>query len=124
MEKEEIVNLRYPHTVRITRLICGKADEADPFAPPGAPLQDMADVLYEGAGRSYTETTTQGNQTVDENKRKASIPVRYDAWGSGRKPTDGDTITAVIGSNVEEGVVYDCESDNNRTIVYWYLRRV
>lgn len=124
MEKAEIENLRYPHMVRISRLTAGRGDVENPFADAVAPLQDVVAVLYDGMGRSYTETTTQGNQTVDENKRKASIPVRYDAWPAGLKPTDGDTITATIGNNTEEGVVYDCESDNNRTVVYWYLRRV
>ena len=61
---------------------------------------------------------------MDENKRKASIPVRFDEWDAGRKPLDGDTIYATVGNNTEVGMVKDCEPDNNRTVVYWNFRRV
>lgn len=82
------------------------------------------DVLYDGEGRVFTDTTTEGNNRVDENKRKASIPVRYDEWDAGRKPLDGDMVYATIGNNTEVGMVKDCESDNNRTLVYWDYTRV
>lgn len=80
--------------------------------------------LYNGIGRSFTDTTTNGNVEVDTNKRKASIPMRFDKWGSGKLPLDGDTIYATVGENTERGRVRDCEPDNNRTVVYWDFIRV
>ena len=124
MEKVEIINERYPHDVRITRIIPGKGIDDNPFADEDAPLEDGIEVLYEGIGRSYTDTTTTGNKIVDENKRKVSIPVRYDEWGSREKPLDGDRVFVRIGECEEEGVVDDCEADNDRTVVYWTLKRV
>lgn len=123
MIKEDIVNYRYPHTISITRTIPGKGDEDNPFSDVEN-IEDETLILYDGEGRSFTDTTTEGNSGVDENKRKASIPVRFDEWEEGKKPTDGDIINAVIGNNTETGIIYDCESDNNRTLIYWNLRRV
>lgn len=116
MEKPNIINERYPHLVKIVRVIT----DDDPF-------NDNAEqeiVLYENKGRSYTQTTTEGDKIVDENKRKASIPVRYDEWDANKQPLDGDMIYVTIGNNTEVGIVKDCEPDNNRTVVYWNLRRV
>lgn len=147
MLKEEINNPRYPHTIRIVRVVKkevvkddiapqeGYADPDDPLAGQDAELSksdgdaEMTVVeeeiaLYEGKGRSYTDTTTYGDGTVDRNKRKASIPVRYDVWDAGRKPLDGDTIYATVGKNTEVGMVRDCEPDNNRSVVYWDFVRV
>ena len=125
MRKANIINPRYPHTIKIVRVLVGKADENDPFADDDAKVgEDTEIVIYEGEGRSYTDTTTEGGKNVDENKRKASIPVRYDEWGAGRCPLDGDTIYATIGNNTEVGIVKDCEPDNNRTVVYWEYIRV
>lgn len=116
MLKQRIVNERYPHGIRIVRI----EENANPFSN-----EDRSEiVLYEGKGRSYTDTTTEGDNNVDENKRKASIPVRFDEWDAGRKPLDGDTIYATVGNNTEVGMVKDCEPDNNRTVVYWNFRRV
>lgn len=120
---DEIINERYPHDILIKRVVPGRVDAENPFSD-SASLEDVEAVVYDGEGRSFTDTTTEGNNYIDENKRKASIPVRYDEWSAGSKPTDGDLIRVTIGSNVEDGVVYDCESDNNRTLVYWNLRRV
>lgn len=125
MEKENIRNQRYPHIIKIVRKAVVKSDPDDPFADDDAPVGDGEDiVLYNGEGRSYTDTTTVGDKYVDQNKRKASIPVRYDEWGAGRCPLDGDTIYATIGNNTEVGIVKDCEPDNNRTVVYWEYIRV
>lgn len=125
MEKENIRNPRYPHIIKIVRNVVGKADPNDPFADDDAPVgKDKETILYYGEGRSYTDTTTEGDKRVDENKRKASIPVRYDEWDADRCPLDGDLIYATVGNNTEVGIVKDCEPDNNRTVVYWNLRRV
>ena len=125
MRKANIRNPRYPHTIKIVRVLVGKADENDPFADDDAKVgEDTEIVIYEGEGRSYTDTTTEGGKNVDENKRKASIPVRYDEWVAGKCPLDGDTIYATVGNNTEKGMVKDCEPDNNRTVVYWNLTRV
>ena len=120
---DEIINERYPHGILIRRVVPGRVDAENPFSD-SASLEDVESVVYDGEGRSFTYTTTEGNNYIDENKRKASIPVRYDEWDAVSKPTDGDLIRVTIGNNVEDGVVYDCESDNNRTLVYWNLRRV
>ena len=125
MEKENIRNQRYPHLIKIVRNVVGKADPDDPFADDDAPVgEDNEIVLYNGEGRSYTDTTTVGDKYVDQNKRKASIPVRYDELVAGRCPLDGDTIYSTIGNNTEVGIVKDCEPDNNRTVVYWEYIRV
>ena len=125
MEKENIRNPRYSHLIKIVRKVVGKADPDDPFADNDAPVgEDKEIILYNDEGRSYTDTTTVGDKYVDQNKRKASIPVRYDEWGAGRCPLDGDTIYATIGNNTEVGIVKDCEPDNNRTVVYWEYTRV
>ena len=121
MEKSEIINKRYPHVVKITRKGVGEGIEDNPFAKD---VEPETEVLYEGEGRSYTDTTTEGDKWVDENKRKASIPVRYDEWGAGKQPLDGDEIEVLIGSNREVGIIKDSEPDNNRTVVYWNFRRV
>lgn len=124
MEKENIRNPRYPHIIKIVRVIPGKGDEDNPFADDDADIEDKEIVIYEGKGRSFTDTTTEGDKKVDENKRKASIPVRYDEWDAGRCPLDGDTIYSTVGNNTEKGMVKDCEPDNNRTLVYWDFTRV
>ena len=119
MRKPNIINERYPHFVRIVR-VDKKSDEENPFADE----EEKAITLYEGPGRSYTDTTTEGDKNVDENKRKSSIPVRFDEWDAQRKPLDGDMIYSTVGNNTEIGMVKDCEPDNNRTVVYWNFRRV
>lgn len=124
MLEEVTENERYPHDVVITRVIPGRGDEDNPFAEDDAPVVDAEDVLYDGIGRVYTDTTTTGDAQVDENKRKVSIPVRFDEWGEEDFPLDGDLIECRIGNHTEHGIVKDCEADNNRTVVYWSLRRV
>ena len=61
MRKANIRNLRYPHTIKIVRVLVGKADENNPFADDDAKVgEDTEIVIYEGEGRSYTDTTTEG----------------------------------------------------------------
>lgn len=136
MRKEFINNPRYPHQIRIVRISPTQSNnvstpisgDEDPFAVVDENqtlCQCGKDItLYDGEGRSFTDTTTNGMGQVDVNKRKASIPVRYDKWEKGRVPLDGDTIYAVVGNNTEVGRVRDCEPDNDRTIVYWEFVRV
>lgn len=128
MLEEEIINPRYPHTIKIVRITTNiksvDADDDDPLAEESTEEVQAEETLYEGVGRSYTDTTTNGNVEVDTNKRKASIPVRYDKWEKGKLPLDGDTIYATVGNNTEIGRVRDCEPDNNRTVVYWDFVRV
>lgn len=137
MRKEVVNNPRYPHVIKIVRMTDvqvsvvneSELDSEDPFATnttstPHAKTEKKEVVLYEGKGRSFTDTTTNGMGKVDINKRKASIPVRYDKWEAGKLPLDGDTIYTTVGNNIEEGRVRDCEPDNDRTIVYWELVRV
>lgn len=128
MLEEEIINPRYPHTIKIVRVTTNiksvDADDDDPLAEEVTEEVQAETVLYESIGRSYTDTTTNGNVEVDTNKRKASIPVRFDKWEKGKLPLDGDTIYATVGNNTETGRVRDCEPDNNRTVVYWDFVRV
>lgn len=127
MLEEEITNPRYPHTINIVRVntnTSGVVDDDDPLAEPTYKNTPAEEMLYQGIGRSYTDTTTNGNVEVDTNKRKASIPVRFDKWEKGKLPLDGDTIYATVGNNTEIGRVRDCEPDNNRTVVYWDFIRV
>lgn len=137
MRKEVISNPRYPHTIKIVRILekvvpvenASEIENEDPFASntasnPQTKTEREEVILYEGCGRSFTDTTTNGMGKVDINKRRASIPVRYDKWEAGRQPLDGDTIYATVGNNTEEGRVRDSEPDNDRTIVYWELVRV
>ena len=79
-------------------------------------------VVYEGIGRSYTDTTTTGDAKVDSNKRKASIPVRFDEWNS-LIPMSGDVLIAVKGNITEEWEVKDFEPDNNRSVIYGEMNR-
>ena len=137
MRKEVISNPRYPHTIKIVRILekvvpvenASEIEDEDPFATnsssdPQTKTEKEKITLYEGKGRSFTDTTTNGMGNVDINKRKASIPVRYDKWEACRQPLDGDTIYATVGNNTEEGRVRDSEPDNDRMIVYWELVRV
>lgn len=121
MRKIEIDNPRYPHAIRIIRKKAG--DWLDD------PSQEEDVVIYEGCGRSYTDTTTTGNAKVDLNKRKASIPVRYNEWpaafedGTPRFPASGDILYVTKGDITEEWEVKDFEPDNNRSVVYGELNR-
>lgn len=128
MLEEEIINPRYPHVIKILRINTTRGgadvDYEDPLAEPVAEGMEAEETLYDGIGRSFTDTTTNGTVDVDTNKRKASIPVRYDEWGAGKRPLDGDTICATVGNNTEIGRVRDCEPDNNRTLVFWDFVRV
>ena len=127
MRKDRIDNPRYPHHIRIVRVnpSAGEgADPNDPFAEPVEPGQETEVVVYDGIGRSFTDTTTTGTDDVDTNKRKVSIPVRFDKWEVGVRPLDGDTIYATAGNNTEIGQVRDFEPDNNRSLVYWDFVRV
>ncbi len=144
MKKRTVINPRYPHIIRVTRAVTKKVDipvseavadidEDDPLADQDAVDESTTEhtelieeevVLYEGKGRSYTDTTTIGDKIVDKNKRKASIPIRYDEWEAGKKPLDGDTIYVTVGNNTEVGIVKDCEPDNDRTVIYWEFVRV
>jgi hypothetical protein len=88
MKKRTVINPRYPHIIKITRVVTKKVDvpvseaiadidEDDPLADQDAvdesttehtELTEEEVVLYDGKGRSYTDTTTTGNKVVDENK--------------------------------------------------------
>lgn len=126
MEAMEIDNPRYPHRIKIVRRSAATAvsvEDDDPLAEnTSTPVPDK--ILYDGMGRAYTDTTTYGSASVDRNKRKASIPVRFNEWEEGAFPLDGDRIETTKGSVVEHGVVRDCEPDNNRTVIYWDFVRV
>jgi len=123
MRKNDVYNPRYPHHIKIVRR------EIQDRYSEGAPTET---VIYEGMGRSYTDTTTTGDAKVDTNKRKASIPVRFDEWGefAGEPqeagdfvPMSGDILIATKGNIVEEWEVKDFEPDNNRSVVYGELNR-
>lgn len=112
--RKKIVNPRYPHTVVITRHRC-----------PDSPFEETEEaplVLYSGVGRVFTDTTTTGDKKMDKNRRKCSIPVRFDEWSD--EILDGDRISVKVGEIEYGGEVKDCEPDNDRTLVYWERPRV
>ncbi|UKK52668.1 hypothetical protein [Prevotella sp. E2-28] len=130
MRKTEINNPRYPHYLRIVRKV-GKdwLDDDDnivDLAGSNNETDEVADtgeiVVYEGVGRSYTETTTTGDKKVDTNKRKASIPVRFNEWST-LVPMSGDIVYVTKGAVTEEWEVKDFEPDNNRSVVYGEMNR-
>lgn len=115
MRKRKVFNPRFPHTVKVTRVQVSD----NPFDTE----EDEIVVLYEGKGRSYTNTTTDGDGKVVTNMRKASIPVVFDEWEEGMEIRNGDTIEVVIGNIEEKGVVRDMEPCNFGTEIYWdYIR--
>ena len=108
MRKNKVDNPRYPHTITIVRM---KYPERFSNGEPSE------EIIYEGKGRSYTDTTTTGDAKVDTNKRKASIPVRFDQWND-KIPMSGDILRVVKGNITEEWEVKDFEPDNNRSVIY------
>lgn len=120
MRKNSVKNPRYPHQITITRVSHVESDSNNPFVRAGG--DTVRTIVYDGKGRSFTDTTTDGNGRVDTNKRKASIPVRYDAWKD-LWPLDGDEIAVVMGDVTERGRVKDFEPDNDRSIIYWEYNR-
>lgn len=108
MRRTKVHNPRYPHFIRIVRL-----RYPDRYSKGNA----TEEVIYEGEGRSYTDTTTTGDAKVDTNKRKASIPKRFDEWGD-KIPMSGDILRVVKGNINEEWEIKDFEPDNNRSVVY------
>ncbi len=113
MRKNKIDNPRYPHTIKIVRRTLPGRYSKEPL---------IEETVYEGKGRSYTDTTTIGNAKVEDNKRKASIPMRYSDWGE-LTPKSGDILIATKGDITEEWEVKDWEPDNNRTVIYGELNR-
>lgn len=120
MRKVKVENPRYPHDIRIVRLVTGGwlSDE-----------EEREVVIYEGCGRSYTDTTTTGDAKVDTNKRKASIPVRFYEWPAAEEgaqtliPMSGDILYVTKGNIREQWEVKDFEPDNNRSVVYGEMNR-
>lgn len=108
MRRIKVDNPRYPHTITIVRRVLQDRYSEEPL---------LEKIVYKGVGRSYTDTTTTGDAKVDSNKRKASIPVRFDEW-NGLIPQSGDYLIAVKGNISEEWEVKDWEPDNNRTVIY------
>lgn len=114
MIKSKVDNPRYPHFVIITRLYTND----DPFSN----AEEKEVVLYCGIGRAFTDTTTVGDKNMESNRRKCSIPVRFDEWS--KEILDGDSIIVRVGNIEYSGIVKDCEPDNNRTLIYWDRNRV
>lgn len=117
----KVDNPRYPHGIRITRASRPQTGVDDPFSES---VENEVKVIYDGAGRNYTDTTTTGSGKVEDNKRKVSIPVRFDKWEQDGFPLDGDEMEVSMGNVTEKGTVKDFEPDNNRSVVYWELLRV
>lgn len=124
MRREPVDNPRYPHHITIVRKVF-----SDWLSTDGE-SEDI--VIYDGVGRSYTDTTTTGDSHVDSNKRKASIPMRFDKWPQNTTaspqetklfPMSGDLLYVTKGSISEEWEVKDFEPDNDRSVVYGELNR-
>lgn len=128
MRRIPVDNPRFPHHIRIVRKVV-----ADWLSTEQE--EDQQQVVYDGPGRSYTDTTTTGDEKVDTNKRKASIPVRFDKWGCDCGccdvqerpepvfPMSGDILYVTKGNITEEWEVRDFEPDNDRSVVYGELSR-
>lgn len=114
MRKTVINNPRYPHYIRIIR-----KEEGD-WLDDNRTGEELT--VYAGPGRSYTDTTTVGDGKVDVNKRKASIPIRFDHWND-IIPMSGDILQVTKGSITEEWEVKDFEPDNDRSVVYGEMNR-
>ena len=112
MLREVIDNPRYPHVITLTH----RTYSDDPFSDAYTD-----EVLYQGIGRSYTDTTTVGDTKVVTNRRKISIPMRFDKWEGAVMA--GDLVDIQMGNIHEYGLVTDFEPDNNRTVVYWDYTR-
>lgn len=130
MRKNSVKNPRYPHQITITRVTDKVSDSNNPFTR--AESDTVRTIVYDGKGRSFTDTTTDGDGKVDTNKRNVSIPVRFDEWPEstiinnqyvGKYPKDGDEIEVVMGNVTERGRVKDFEPDNDRSIIYWEYNR-
>ena len=109
-----VINKRFPHTIKVVR----KVFSDNPFDDTEQEI-----TIYEGEGRSYTNTTTDGDGKVVTNMRKASIPPIYNDWRAGLEILNGDLIEVTIGNITERGVVRDFEPCNFGTEIYWdYIR--
>ena len=120
MRRNVVNNPRYPHYLRIIRKVVSD------WLDEGQSEEDF--VVYAGPGRSYTDTTTIGDAKADTNRRKCSIPMRFDAWGCevGGKvliPMSGDTVYVTKGNIHEQWEVKDFEPDNDRSVVYGEMNR-
>lgn len=113
MRRVKVDNPRFPHHVKIVRTVNPDRWSSD---------DTTETVIYEGVGRSYTDTTTTGDKKVDTNRRKASIPVRFDKWKE-LTPMSGDLCIVTKNNIVERWEVKDFEPDNNRSIVYGEYNR-
>lgn len=126
MRKEKIDNPRYPHHITIVRKVYRD------WLSESSSSSDDDLIVYDGVGRSYTDTTTTGNAHVDSNKRKASIPMRFDKWPQNTTassqetklfPMSGDLLYVTKGNISEEWEVKDFEPDNDRSVVYGEMNR-
>ena len=123
MRKAKVENPRYPHYIKIVRRML-----PDRYSEQEYDEQ----IVYEGKGRSYTDTTTTGDAKVQSNKRKASIPMRFDKWPQNTTassqetklfPMSGDLLYVTKGNLSEEWEVKDFEPDNDRSVVYGEMNR-
>ena len=108
MRKQRIINLRFPHHVKVVRLTYPErySDETGPTET----------IIYSGEGRCYSNGSVEGRQ-VDITHRYISIPVNVNGW-SGLHPLSGDTVTVTMGKITETMEVKDFDPDNNRTLLY------
>lgn len=151
MRRNVVDNPRYQHHIRIIRKVMKDwLDDASSSSSSSSSDEDERElVVYDGPGRSYTDTTTTGDAKVDSNKRKASIPVRFDKWVSADAanapcccaetsssddaepiepskpliPMSGDILYVTKAHITEEWEVKDFEPDNDRSVVYGELNR-
>lgn len=125
MRRVSVDNPRYPHHIKIVRKVVNSWLSAD--------SEEDTLIIYEGEGRSYTDTTTTGDSRVDTNKRKASIPMRFDKWGADTAdtqqsteppyPMSGDILYVTKAHITEEWEVKDFEPDNDRSVIYGEMNR-
>lgn len=108
MRKDKIDNERFPHVVKITR----NTGSNDPFNSTATEK-----VLYNGIGRSFSSTTTDGNGKVITNSRQVSLPLKFNEW---TEPIlNNDIIKVTIGNLSETGMILDMAANNGTTTIYW-----
>ena len=108
MRKQRIINLRFPHHVKVVR-----KTYPERYSTETEPTET---VIYSGEGRCYSNGSVEGRK-VDISQRSISIPVNVNGW-SDLHPLSGDTVTVTMENITETMEVKDFEPDNNRTLLY------
>lgn len=101
-------NPRFPHWIVVKR----ESAPENPFGTAPTPT-----VIYNGEGRRYSQSSTDGDTKVITSNRMISIPGFYDSIRT------GDQVEVNIGTIYERGVILDVLPGNlGTTLIYDYVR--